>query len=100
MTQKLTSLIEQAETLSPKDQLALIAHLAQTIKVTDEQIALLPQPENDETESSALPDSGKSIRQIMARFAAHLPEDVLAQLPRDGAEQHDHYIYGTPKIQE
>jgi Arc/MetJ-type ribon-helix-helix transcriptional regulator len=26
-----------------------------------------------------------------------LPESVLAALPSDGASEHDHYIYGTPK---
>jgi hypothetical protein len=26
-----------------------------------------------------------------------LPEEELRKLPHDGAEQHDHYIYGTPK---
>lgn len=30
-------------------------------------------------------------------FTENIPEDVLDQLPTDGAEQHDHYIYGTPK---
>jgi plasmid stability protein len=26
-----------------------------------------------------------------------MPEDVRALLPQDGASEHDHYIYGTPK---
>jgi Arc/MetJ-type ribon-helix-helix transcriptional regulator len=26
-----------------------------------------------------------------------MPEEELTQLPADAAEQHDHYIYGTPK---
>jgi len=26
-----------------------------------------------------------------------LPDDVLERLPIDGAAQHDHYIYGSPK---
>ena len=26
-----------------------------------------------------------------------LPKHVLDRLPADGAEEHDHYIYGTPK---
>jgi hypothetical protein len=29
--------------------------------------------------------------------AAALPADVANQLPTDGAEQHDHYIYGIPR---
>ncbi len=26
-----------------------------------------------------------------------IPPEVLDVLPTDGAEQHDHYLYGTPK---
>ena len=33
---------------------------------------------------------------IVARASA-LPPEVLEKLPADGASQHDHYIYGTPK---
>jgi hypothetical protein len=35
----------------------------------------------------------KRIRAIMSK----VPRKQMKQLPRDGAEQHDHYIYGTPK---
>lgn len=33
---------------------------------------------------------------LLGRIAT-LPEDVFEGLPTDGASQHDHYIYGTPK---
>jgi bifunctional DNA-binding transcriptional regulator/antitoxin component of YhaV-PrlF toxin-antitoxin module len=36
---------------------------------------------------------------IIARARA-LPQEVLDRLPTDGASQHDHYIYGTPKRPE
>ncbi len=32
-----------------------------------------------------------------AEIAATVPNEEWAKLPADGAEQHDHYIYGTPK---
>jgi len=35
---------------------------------------------------------------ILERSAA-IPDEEWAKLPADGAEQHDHYIYGTPKRQ-
>lgn len=28
---------------------------------------------------------------------ADMPDEVRARLPADGADQHDHYIYGVPK---
>ena len=30
-------------------------------------------------------------------IAAAIPRDEMAKLPADGAAEHDHYIYGTPK---
>lgn len=35
--------------------------------------------------------------EVIAEIMADVPPDVLAQLPKDGASQHDHYIYGWPK---
>ncbi len=39
---------------------------------------------------------GKPLWQAIAEAAAALPADVFSQLPTDGAEQHDHYIYDIP----
>jgi len=33
----------------------------------------------------------------LAALFADLPDEVLERIPKDGSEQHDHYIYGTPK---
>jgi hypothetical protein len=37
------------------------------------------------------------IWQIAEEIRAGIPPEDLARLPKDGAAQHDHYIYGTPK---
>jgi hypothetical protein len=42
-------------------------------------------------------DGIASLLAMAERFAAELTEEELAQLPTDGALEHDHYIYGTPK---
>jgi hypothetical protein len=39
----------------------------------------------------------RPISEVIAEIMADVPPDVLAQLPKDGASQHDHYIYGWPK---
>ena len=39
----------------------------------------------------------KPIWEEFAEIAASIPDDEWAKLPGNGAEQHDHYIYGTPK---
>jgi Arc/MetJ-type ribon-helix-helix transcriptional regulator len=37
------------------------------------------------------------IWELFEQITASIPEEEWAKLPSDGAEQHDHYIYGTPK---
>ena len=46
-----------------------------------------PQPE-----SGPLP-----IWELARKLAASIPEKELRRLPRDGARQVDHYLYGAPK---
>jgi len=43
------------------------------------------------------PPRYKHLWEIAADLLHGVPDDDFAQLPVDGAEQHDHYIYGTPK---
>lgn len=39
----------------------------------------------------------KPIWEVFQEISATIPDEEWAKLPTDGAEQHDHYIYGTPK---
>jgi Arc/MetJ-type ribon-helix-helix transcriptional regulator len=39
----------------------------------------------------------KPIWEVAADIRNSVPAEEWAKLPADGAEQHDHYIYGTPK---
>lgn len=48
-----------------------------------------------EPERSA--ETHKPIWEEFEEIAASIPAEEWAKLPVDGAEQHDHYIYGTPK---
>lgn len=41
---------------------------------------------------------GEDIHAYIIRLGDSLPEEEAARLPVDGSYQHDHYIYGTPKI--
>jgi hypothetical protein len=41
--------------------------------------------------------SAKPIWEEIEEIMAQLPPDELARLPVDGAENHDHYIYGTAR---
>ncbi len=52
-------------------------------------------PKADTAAGAAAPQ--KPIWEIAADLRMSVPEEEWAKLPVDGAEQHDHYIYGTPK---
>ena len=39
---------------------------------------------------------GDVIRQRMR----NVPPEIMATMPKDGASQHDHYVYGFPKREE
>lgn len=37
------------------------------------------------------------VTQMILDQMSDVPAEAFEELPRDGASQHDHYIYGTPK---
>jgi hypothetical protein len=39
----------------------------------------------------------RSMLDIVKEIKETIPEEVLENLPVDGAENHDHYLYGAPK---
>ena len=41
--------------------------------------------------------SDGSIWEAIDDIMRRVPEEVLNRLPTDGAEQHDHYLYDSPK---
>ena len=55
-----------------------------------------PKPPAAATPSDAAPKH-KPIWEVAAELRKSVPVGEWDKLPVDGAEQHDHYIYGTPK---
>jgi hypothetical protein len=41
--------------------------------------------------------SGRELSDFIEGFVKDIPDRAFKPLPKDGAEQHDHYLYGTPK---
>jgi hypothetical protein len=39
----------------------------------------------------------RPIWEVAETLAGRVPEEEWENLPADGAEQHDHYLYGAPK---
>ena len=68
--------------------------------VLEEALALLKRHEHEHgqaLEDAANGTGARPIGEIIDELMSDLPDDVLDRLPVDGAAQHDHYIYGTPK---
>jgi len=58
----------------------------QQVPQTSEVVATSPAP------AKRIP-----IWEVAAELRKNVPEEEWTKLPVDGAAQHDHYIYGTPK---
>jgi hypothetical protein len=52
-----------------------------------------------EGDEQAMAQQGPRIWEVFDEILRDTPQEQLDLLPRDGARQHDHYIYGTPKQQ-
>jgi putative addiction module CopG family antidote len=64
--------------------------------VLEEALALLKRQERGPVQQK-IPNGTMPIGEIIDELMSDMPNDVLDRLPVDGAEQHDHYIYGLPK---
>ena len=76
---------------------ALLAAIAAALEELQEQREHLDSANGETAVSVPQPRSRKSFGEIAAELLADVPEEVFDRLPTDGAAQHDHYIYGTPK---
>jgi len=72
---------------------------ASEAEVVDEALRLLEQ--HDQNAKEAQPEEiipqRKRIWEVAEELRKSIPDEEWAKLPVDGAEQHDHYIYGLPK---
>jgi hypothetical protein len=41
--------------------------------------------------------AGRALLALAAKFTKDIPQEELDKLPVDGAHNHDHYLYGSPK---
>ena len=46
---------------------------------------------------AAGPPRRRHISEIIRENMSKVPPEIMATMPKDGASQHDHYIYGLPK---
>jgi hypothetical protein len=76
------------------------SHLLHTLSgLSPEQLAAVRR-QLDQMEQPATPTPANAHTPIWEEFediAATIPTEEWRKMPVDGAEQHDHYIYGSPK---
>jgi hypothetical protein len=76
----------------PEDKTAALAAKARTQGLSAEQYAR--QVLEHDLESGGSP---RPIWEVIADNMKDVPAEDLALLPKDGASQIDHYVYGVPK---
>ena len=59
--------------------------------------AWLKQLAGTEEGPSAAEQPLQTAADIVLRHMRNVPPEIMAAMPKDGASQHDHYIYGWPK---
>lgn len=80
--------------LSDNDAAALKAR-APAVGLTRE--VWLKQLARTEEESSAAERQLQKAADIVLRHMRSMPPEIMATMPKDGANQHDNYIYSWPK---
>jgi hypothetical protein len=95
-------MIHSAKDLSPDQKLVVESLLGRRLADSEEiTIGTLQPP-------AAKPDRGNGNRaagsrdqrhicEVIAENMSDVPAEEFAKLPRDGASEHDHYLYGHPK---
>lgn len=63
-----------------------------------EKVRVTVQAKAEIARGQGLPETAQPpLWEQMLALTRDLPPEAFAGLPTDGASQHDHYIYGTPK---
>ena len=86
--------------LSRKTGKPIPALIAQALEELQEHVH--PQHVNGDThhgedQAAPPPPAPQPIWEQFIAASLDIPDEELDRLPVDGATQHDHYIYGTPK---
>ena len=77
----------------PEEQEAALKVRARAQGVSTEEYAR--QVLNQDLKSADQPR--RHISDVIREIMSDVPAEVFERLPRDGASEHDHYIYGSPK---
>ena len=75
-------------------------HLPELRPLIGREVEIVVTEETTNVPGASEASAGESILEIAHRIAARIGPEALRKLPRDGAAQVDHYLYGTPKRED
>src|SRR5438128_2673970 len=76
--------------------LSLEAYLDEVLEQAAHRAAGAPAGSRHEA-NTPMASSDRPIWEVIADIMKDVPDEVFDRLPKDGASQVDHYIYGLPK---
>lgn len=80
----------------PDEQTAVLTAKAQSQGMSAEEYARQVL-EHDLADLTSVNKARRPISETIREIWTGMPDDVQAKLPKDGASQVDHYVYGLPK---
>ena len=86
--------------LGPEQEIALRARAAARGGSVEEyagQFLARDLERGEDEDASGLPRDSRPVWEVIADIMKDVPAEDLAALPKDGASQIDHYVYGVPK---
>jgi hypothetical protein len=81
------------------EQAAILASRARSLGVSAEQYAqqLIEAELRAENSAASLAGAPVPVWKLVEERTKNLPDSAFESLPQDGASEHDHYLYGSPK---
>ncbi len=79
---------EIAQTIFEKVKILSLDEQKEVLEIVEKKVSVSQQKDS------------RPIWEVIAEISSQVPDEEWAKLPVDGAENHDHYLYGAPKKQK
>ena len=79
---------EIAQTIFEKVKILSLDEQKEVLEIVEKKISVTQKKDS------------RPIWEVIVEISSQVPDEEWAKLPTDGAENHDHYLYGAPKKQK
>ena len=79
---------EIAQTIFEKVKILSLDEQKEVLEIVEEKVSLSQKKDS------------RPIWEVISEISSQVSDEEWAKLPIDGAENHDHYLYGAPKKQK